>query len=192
MSMPESARAGGRSVRPTRKRKGVCVVVVIGAALGLSTGSCGSSSSGSAPGSSEDAGSDERAVLADTSLAQDASSGTDASLSMSSDGGSDGGACGQPQTTLGAACDGCVAVNCEPAWCTCASESPAAGTVDSGGGSCLGYAKCVEDCVAQDAGSPTSCFQPICATPAYTTVEEQGGHAYLDCVVQYCASECGT
>jgi len=73
-----------------------------------------------------------------------------------------------------------------------------AGSADAGGpggatgeGGCQGYAQCVEGCVARDAGSPTACFQTVCAIAAYTPTAQQAGHAFLDCLVQYCASECG-
>jgi hypothetical protein len=63
--------------------------------------------------------------------------------------------------------------------------------VDGGSTGCLGYAKCVEQCVADDAGTPTSCFQTVCALATYTSTEEQEGQAFLDCLVQYCAPDCG-
>jgi hypothetical protein len=170
-------------------------------ALSLDAACSGSGPSGNAPaldgGSPEggfDAGPSPDAARAFDVATPDASQG---------DEDDDAGSCGLPRTALGAACDACVQTNCEPAWCTCADESASspdggssgaeAGSPDGAapGGGCLGYAQCVESCVADDAGSPTDCFQTVCALAAYTPTQQQGGHAFLDCLVQYCAMECG-
>jgi hypothetical protein len=182
-------------------------LVLLCIALSLDAGAC-SSSGASGSAALADAGSREGGFT--DSGSTDATGALDATLSDAGvDGaGSDAG-CGLPRTRLGATCDDCVETNCEPAWCTCADESPppvdtdaataadaafdAASADDAGeaGGGCLGYAQCVVDCVADDAGSPTSCFQTVCAVAAYPQAEQEAGHAFLDCLVQYCASDCG-
>jgi hypothetical protein len=182
--------------------------LILCVALSLDAGACGDNEA-SGQAAAPDAGSSEGGAGADASL--DAASGLDtagpdAGLADEED---NEASCGLPGTTLGAACDACVQTNCEPAWCTCAEESGGAadgGGVAEGGSAdaeagvtdgaavgvgCVGYAKCVEGCVAADAGSPTDCFQMVCALGAYTPTQQQGGHAFLDCLVQYCAVPCG-
>jgi hypothetical protein len=182
--------------------------LVLCVALSLDAGACGGNEA-SGQAVAPDAGSSEGGADADASL--DAASALDTASADSglADGNDDDGSCGLPRTTLGAACDACVQTNCEPAWCTCAKESAAAadggssgdggsadaetGVADGAavGAGCAGYAKCVESCVAADAGSPTDCFQTVCALGVYTPTQQQGGHAFLDCLVQYCAVPCG-
>jgi hypothetical protein len=106
------------------------------------------------------------------------------------DAGEDAGACGEPQSGLGMMCDGCLQTNCEPAWCQCATGDPDPDAGDAGTG-CLQYVQCVEDCVEDDGGSPTDCLSPLCAMAPFTTAQEQAGHAFLDCLVQYCGASCG-
>jgi hypothetical protein len=181
--------------------------LVLCIALSLDAGACGGSEA-SGQAAAPDAGASEGGAGADAS--SDAASALDTASEDASlaDGDDDDGSCGVPGTTLGTACDACVQTNCEPAWCTCADESAdaadggiadggsaeaEAGTADGAavGMGCVGYAKCVESCVAADAGSPTDCFQTVCAVGAYTPTQQQGGHAFLDCLVQYCAVPCG-
>jgi len=158
--------------------------------LSLGFGSCGSSSSSGVDDQVPDA------AVADTGGSKDVSTGADSSSVFDTggqdtgapDGASEAGSCGEPHTTLGASCDGCIENNCEATWCACAASSPDAG---DGGSGCLQYAKCVEDCVEDDAGSPTDCLTTVCAVAPFTTPQEQAGHAFLDCLVQYCGTECG-
>lgn len=160
--------------------------------LSLGFGSCGSASSGGIGEVVPDGG------LADTG-ARDVGTGADSSSvfdtgsqdAKTPDGGDEeeAGSCGEPHTMLGATCDGCIQTNCDPMWCACVEDSPDAGG-DAGSG-CLQYAKCVEDCVEDDAGSPTDCLTTVCAVAPFTTPQQQAGHAFLDCLVQYCGSECG-
>jgi hypothetical protein len=157
--------------------------------LSLGFGSCdgGSSSGGGESGS--DSGPSE------TGAPRDAFGPVDTGVadvfvpvdSAGGDAGEEAGLCGEPLTGLGPTCDGCIATNCEPTWCACADPADAA---DAGTG-CLGYVKCVEACVASDAGSPTDCLTTVCAVPQFPMPEQQAGHSFLDCLVQYCASECG-
>jgi hypothetical protein len=93
---------------------------------------------------------------------------------------------------LGTMCDGCIATNCDPTWCACAAGSADAGDAGDAGSGCLQYVSCVEQCVEGDGGSPTDCLTTVCAlNPPFTPPEQQAGHAFLDCLVQYCGSECG-
>ena len=162
-------------------------------ALSLGFGSCGSSASGGAEGAADSGARDTSArdVLAsvDSGTAVDSGGGFDAGSMEASapDAGDAAGACGQPLTGHGTTCDGCIATNCESTWCACAGD-----TVDvDGGPGCLEYVKCVEDCVATDAGSPSDCLTTICAVSPFTMPEQQAGHSFVDCQVQYCAGECG-
>jgi hypothetical protein len=190
--------------------------LALGIALSLDTGAC--SSTGASGSAALDAGSREGGFEGGGS--SDAASALDTALSDASvDGARDDAGCGLPRTGRGGACDDCVETNCEPAWCSCAGESPPpvgadagaddaeaamaddamaddAGSADAAdsaasGAGCLGYEKCVVECVADDAGSPTDCFEMVCAVAAYPLAEQQAGHAFLDCQVLYCASECG-
>jgi hypothetical protein len=106
------------------------------------------------------------------------------------DSGDEAGSCGEPHTPLGTTCDGCLQTNCESTWCACAAGSSDADAGDAGSG-CLQYVQCVEGCVADDAGSPTDCLTKVCAVAPFTTPQQQAGHAFLDCLVQYCGSDCG-
>jgi hypothetical protein len=154
------------------------------AVVSLGWGSCGSSSAGTetagdaAPPRDGGAGAD---VAADARVYDAASADSAAEAAP------EGGACGEPYTGLGATCDDCIVANCDPTWCACA-EDPDGAAGD--GGSCLSYVKCVEQCVTSDAGSPSDCLTSVCAASPLTG-PEQAGHAFLDCLIQYCASECG-
>jgi hypothetical protein len=179
----------------------VCLVGVGCAVLSLGFGSCdGTSVNGS--GGTPDSG----VTLADTgskeAAGEDSGAGFDAGLdarfeagaadtgTSAVDAGEDAGICGEPQSGLGAMCDECLQTNCEPTWCQCAVGEPDPDAGDAGSG-CLQYVQCVEDCVEDDGGSPTSCLSPLCAVAPFTTAQEQAGHAFLDCLVQYCGESCG-
>src|ERR1019366_384267 len=105
-------------------------------------------------------------------------------------GGDEAGFCGEPHTTLGTVCDGCIATNCEPTWCACTAGAADPDAGDAGSG-WLQYVACVEGCVQSDAGTPTDCLTTVCAVMPFTTPQQQAGHSFLDCLVQYCGSECG-
>lgn len=178
----------------------VCLVGVGSAVLSLGFGSCdGASSSDGGPGGTPDSGAvAEDASRQDAAHADTGTGGIDASFDAGGldtgmtavDAGEDAGACGEPQSGLGATCDGCLQTNCEPAWCQCATGEPDPDAGDAGTG-CLQYVQCVEDCVEDDGGSPTDCLSPLCAMAPFTTAQEQAGHAFLDCLVQYCGASCG-
>jgi len=160
--------------------------------LSLGFGSCGSSSNGTeaVPDSgARDTGSKDVSTSVDSAVAFDSSGGFEGGATDASapDAGDEAGSCGQPLTGHGTACDGCIATNCEPIWCACAGDPV---DVDGGPG-CLQYVTCVEGCVATDAGSPSDCLTSVCAVSPFTTSEQQAGHSFVDCQVQYCASECG-
>ncbi len=170
-------------------------VVCVGcAALSLGFGSC---DGGSAPafvsgsdGSVEDSGAaSDAAMFADTSSVFDAVA-HDTSPDAPDSGGEDAGSCGEPRTALGTACDGCLQTNCEPSWCSCAAGAADPDAGDAGSG-CLQYVQCVQGCVQNDAGSPTDCLTTVCAVAPFTTPQQQAGHSFLDCLVQYCGSDCG-
>jgi hypothetical protein len=164
-------------------------VWVGGVVLWLGSGACGGSSSGSSPPlPAGDSGATEASArdssMPDTSVIVFDSSVYD---TAAPDAGDDAeGGCGTPQTSLGMACDDCVGTNCEATWCACAADLGSAGS-----GGCQEYAKCVEGCVATDAGSPTDCLTTVCAVPPFTTSEEKTGAAFLGCLVQYCGNQCG-
>lgn len=105
------------------------------------------------------------------------------------DGGPEAGACAAPVTKQGPACDACITSNCETTWCACRGDTDHVN--DAGVSGCLLYVACVEQCVANDAGTPTDCFGTVCATASYTVNEQHEGHALVDCRVQYCSTECG-
>jgi hypothetical protein len=159
--------------------------------LSLGFGSCEGSSYSGGPQSLTDSGArdsgatHDSAALPDTGAAFDASAPADTSAP---DAGDDAGWCGMPQTSLGATCDDCVATNCETTWCACIADPVVVGDAGSG---CQSYVQCVESCVAADAGSPSSCLASVCAVPPFTASEQQEGHSFLDCLVQYCGSQCG-
>jgi hypothetical protein len=169
------------------------LVVCVGCGvLSLGFGSCSSSSASVGEPPPLDSG------VADTGAAGDSGSAADASVVFdapfqdtslgapdggSDDAGEDAGACGEPETMLGHACDQCIQTNCETPWCACASGAPDPDAGD-GGSACLQYVQCVEGCVADDAGSPTTCLTMVCAPP-FTAPQQQAGHALLDCLVQY-------
>jgi hypothetical protein len=92
------------------------------------------------------------------------------------------------ELTTEATCNTCVEQYCDPAWCTCAEDM--ANTDDAGQNGCERYAACVSECVATDAGLPTTCAQTICARAPYSTIEQQDGQELLDCVVLHCAADC--
>jgi hypothetical protein len=93
-----------------------------------------------------------------------------------------------PPVAQGPACGVCVATNCESTWCTCHGDPSNAD--DAGVTGCERFVKCAQSCVATDAGNPTACLQQICAVAPFSTVEQHEGQAFVDCLVQYCASEC--
>ncbi len=174
----------------------LCALCAVFGVLSLGFDSCGSGSSGSSSGGEPDSAVVDTGAGRDVVAAADTGSGVDASPHESGapeaavDASVDGGLCGEPHTTLGATCDGCVATNCEPMWCACAAGAPDPEAGDAGSG-CLQYADCVEACVRDDAGTPTDCLTTVCAVMPFTTPQQQAGHAFLDCLVQYCGSECG-
>jgi hypothetical protein len=161
--------------------------------LSLGFGSCSSSSSSSGGGNEivPDAG--DSGAFGDVGPTVDTGSGIDAAArdtGAPDSAGDDAGSCGDPHTTLGTVCDGCIATSCEPTWCTCAAGTADPDAGDAGSG-CLQYVACVEGCVQRDAGSPTDCLTTVCAVLPFTTPQQQAGHSFLDCLVQYCGSECG-
>jgi hypothetical protein len=166
------------------------VMYVASGVLSLGFGSCSSSSSGPGNEVAPDAAVADVAIAKDVVTAADTGSVIDVGVQDTAmpDSGEEGGLCGEPQTMLGSTCDGCIAQNCDATWCACAADPLDAG---DGGSGCLHYVKCVEECVADDAGSPTDCLTMLCAIAPFTTPQEQAGHAFLDCLVQYCASDCG-
>lgn len=87
-----------------------------------------------------------------------------------------------------AGCDTCVAESCAPQWCTCAQDPN--NTDDAGASGCERYVACVSECVATDAGLPTTCTQTLCAQAPYSTEEQLNGQDLLDCVVLYCSTTC--
>jgi hypothetical protein len=117
--------------------------------------------------------------------AHDANGGPDAGAEA----GPDAAACAAPVTKQGAACDACITANCETTWCACRGDAD--NVSDAGVSGCLQYVACVEQCVADDAGTPTDCIGTVCATPTYTASEQHEGHALIDCRVSYCSTECG-
>lgn len=165
------------------------LVCIAAGLLSLGFGSCGSSSSGSAQSVADSGARD--AVATHDSAAPDTGAAFDTGAAVDTaapDAGDDAGWCGMPQTSLGTTCDDCVATNCEPTWCACAADPTVVGDAGSG---CQSYVQCVEDCVASDAGSPSTCLVNVCAVPPFTAAEQQEGHSFLDCLVQYCGSQCG-
>jgi hypothetical protein len=172
----------------------VLFVTCVGfAALSLGFGSCDGASSSGGSEVGPDAGVTDGTSPRDAVAAADTSSVLDTGsvdTGAAPDAGpGEGGLCGEPHTTLGAACDGCIAQSCDPTWCACAADALDAGG-DAGSG-CLQYVSCVEACVQDDGGSPTDCLTTVCAVPPFTTPQEQAGHSFLDCLVQYCATDCG-
>jgi len=162
--------------------------------LSLGFGSCSSDSSGGGPetgqeGGLADTGARDVATSADTGSVVDVGP-ADTAMGAPDTGAGEAGSCGEPHTTLGTTCDGCIETNCEETWCACAAGTPDPEAGDAGSG-CLQYAQCVEACVKDDAGSPTDCLTAVCAIPPFTTPQQQAGHAFLDCLVQYCGSDCG-
>ena len=174
------------------RRCALCALSVGFGVLSLGFGSCGSSSSGS--------GNEIPDVeVGDTGASRDVMAAADTSASFEAGphetgapdaAGEDAGSCGEPHTTLGTVCDGCIAPSCEPTWCGCAAGVADLDAGDAGSG-CLQYVACVEGCVQTDAGSPTACLTTVCAVAPFTTPQQQAGHSFLDCLVQYCGSECG-
>jgi hypothetical protein len=160
--------------------------------LSLGFGSCDGSSSSGSPGTVPEGGLPDTGALRDVMAAADTGSTFEAGPHETGapDAGEDAGYCGEPHTTLGTVCDGCIATSCEPMWCACATGTPDPDAGDAGTG-CLQYAQCVEACVLADAGTPTDCLTTVCAVMPFTTPQQQAGHAFLDCLVQYCGSECG-
>jgi hypothetical protein len=158
--------------------------------VSLGFGSCGGAPTGS--GGAVDAGAITDSAVRSDAAVPDSAISFDAGLEDSAvpqESGDEAYSCGEPYTDLGGKCDDCIETNCEPVWCACATDPPDA--ADDGGTGCLHYVKCVEECVAQDAGSPTDCLGTICAIAPSTASEQQAGHAYLDCMIQYCATNCG-
>jgi hypothetical protein len=87
-------------------------------------------------------------------------------------------------------CDDCIECSCAATWCTCMGDT---GFDDAGSYTgCLGYAKCVIDCVngVSDAGGPgmtaSQCFQ-LCS-PGYTPQQLQEGASFEGCIVGSCAT----
>jgi hypothetical protein len=163
--------------------------------LSLGFGSCSSSSSSSGGGNEivPDAAAGDSGASGDVGPAVDTGSGIDAAprdTGAPESGGDDAGSCGEPHTTLGTVCDGCIATNCDPTWCACVAGTADPDAGDAGSG-CLQYVACVEGCVQSDSGSPTDCLTTVCAVAPFTTPQQQAGHSFLDCLVQYCGSECG-
>jgi hypothetical protein len=164
-------------------------------ALSLGFGSCDGSSSGGEGGTVQEAGQADTGTPRDAAMSVDTGSvldtGTPDTATASPDsGGDEAGSCGEPHTGLGATCNACLQTNCEPTWCACATGPADLDAGDAGSG-CLQYVQCVEGCVAGDAGSPTDCLTTVCAVAPFTTPQQQAGHAFLDCLVQYCGSDCG-
>ncbi len=151
---------------------------------------CSSSSAGvsEATGDAGDAGVHEAgphdASTSDSSVTDSsaADAGSDASDASTL-------ACSLPVTlSTEAGCGACVQQYCDPQWCTCAEDT--ANTDDAGRNGCERYADCVSECVATDAGLPTTCAQSICAHAPYSSVEQQDGQTLLDCVVLHCSADC--
>jgi hypothetical protein len=116
---------------------------------------------------------------------------TDSSVADAGGDSSDGSmlACMLPVTlSTGSGCNACVEQYCDPAWCTCAEDT--ANADDAGHNGCERYAACVSECVATDAGLPTTCAQSICAHAPYSSAEQQDGQELLDCVVLHCSADC--
>ena len=150
---------------------------------------CSSSSSGAGGGATGDAGASDAggprdAVAADHAAIEAGVADTGGAL----DAATDAGATCAPATSKGSACSACVASNCEAAWCTCQGDPT--GIDDAGNSGCLRYVACAEDCVASDAGSPTTCLQQICSGTPLNPIEEHEGQTFIDCLVQYCDAEC--
>jgi hypothetical protein len=180
----------------------VCLVGVGCAVLSLGFGSCDGTSV-NRPGGNADSGAMGIDAGRRDAAGEDSGGGGDAGVDVdasfeagvadtgtAADAGQDAGSCSEPQSGLGAMCDGCLQTNCEPAWCQCATGEPDPDAGDAGTG-CLQYVQCVEDCVEDDGGTPTDCLSPLCAMAPFTTTQEQAGHAFLDCLVQYCGASCG-
>jgi hypothetical protein len=164
--------------------------------LSLGFGSCSSSSSaGGGGGGARDAEAEETTAARDGAAGADSGGALDAGprdtgVVAQDSAPEDSGSCGEPQTALGTMCDECLQTSCEPSWCACAAGEPDSDAGDAGSG-CLQYVQCVQACVESDAGSPTDCLTTVCATAPFTAPQQQAGHSFLDCLVQYCGSECG-
>jgi hypothetical protein len=162
------------------------------ATLALALAGCGSSSSGggaAAGDASTDVGTPPDGSRHDGGDGGHEGGGHDGSTEAGPDGGTDAGMCQPPVSKQGPACDACITSNCETTWCACRGDTD--NVNDAGVSGCLLYVECVQQCVANDAGTPTDCFGTICATASYTTNEQHEGHALVDCRVQYCSTECG-
>ncbi|HEY1697388.1 MAG TPA: hypothetical protein VGG39_34740 [Polyangiaceae bacterium] len=165
-------------------------------ACALVAGACSSSSGGSNveghdaglldAGHPGDAAVPEDHAVADTAPGDAGASLPDAEVPDAAS--PDAGAECAPPVAQGPACGVCIATNCESAWCTCRSDPSNAD--DAGVTGCERFVKCTQNCVATDAGTPTACLQQICAVAPFSTVEQNEGQAFVDCLVQYCASEC--
>jgi hypothetical protein len=178
----------------------------VGLALGSAV-ACGSSSGsgnfGAGDGGAEDANAADTAIghdgaphdatsdtaRADASADTGAAEAGDVDASDDAQGNPDAPLCAAPQSKQGPTCDTCIAANCDAQWCACRNDTDSVD--DAGVSGCLGYVACAEQCVAADAGTPTYCFKNVCATSAYTAAEQKEGQAFVGCLVQYCANECG-
>jgi hypothetical protein len=157
---------------------------------------CSSSSGGSGGGNGGvDGGGSDASHSQDSSGGADHSTGADVGASdagspddASADGPHEAAVTCDPPAGQTAACDACIASNCEGAWCACRNDP--ANVDDAGKSGCEQFVKCAQECVADDAGTPTACLQQICAVAPLTTVEQNEGQNLVGCLVQYCASDC--
>jgi hypothetical protein len=108
--------------------------------------------------------------------------------------GSEGGACSTAYSTGTAACDTCVQMNCEMAWCVCTQDTPIA-FGDSGSlPGCMAYTGCVSaETKLGDAGS-LSQAEADCtsASKGFPASSVASGDTFLACVATGgpCATQC--